>query len=339
MKIVICGGGSLAHVSAGVLAQQPECEVTILTRRPAQWQDKISAYAPDDKVYEGALHGITSHAAACVPQADVVFLCLPGFAIEECLRNLRPYLTAKTIVGTIVSSTGFFFLAHDILETTQPLFGFQRVPYIARTKEYGKSAYLLGYKKEVAIAVENMDNAETFRQTIEKLFVTPTRLLNNFYEAALTNSNPILHTGRLYSMWHEEERQTSDHNILFYKEWTDDASQTIVDMDEEFMQLLAVIGVDRRNVPSLLDYYEQPDVPSLTRKIQSIPAFAPILSPMQQKADGVWVPDWQSRYFTEDFPHGLRYIKELAEKNQVPTPTINKVYAWGMSKINNQNKK
>ena len=45
---------------------------------------------------------------------------------------------------------------------------------------------------------------------------------------------------------------------------------------------------------------------------------------------GSYVPDFQSRYFTEDFPYGLRIIQDLARKHQVNTPTIDQVLAWGL---------
>ena len=48
---------------------------------------------------------------------------------------------------------------------------------------------------------------------------------------------------------------------------------------------------------------------------------------------GGWKADFGSRYFTEDFPYGLRWIKELAVKNSIYTPIIDEVYGWGMSKI------
>ena len=72
--------------------------------------------------------------------------------------------------------------------------------------------------------------------------------------------------------------------------------------------------------------------PSLTRKISSIPAFQAITSPMVE-TEGGWKADFGSRYFTEDFPFGLRWIKELAEENDVPTPIIDEVYNWGINRI------
>lgn len=334
MTITIIGGGSLGHVCAGVFASQSDVRVNIYTQRPQLWNRSIVISDINGKDYHGELDVVSSNPAEVIAGSDIVFLCLPGFLIEKTLSEIKPYLSPRSVVGSIVCSTGFFFAAHEILGSEAKLFGFQRTPFIARVGEYGKSANLLGYKREVAIACENIEDVEAFRADIERLFVTPTVVLNNFYEVSLTNSNPILHTGRLYSMWGSWDGELYDHNILFYKEWTDDASQTIIDMDAEFMQLLDKLPVDKRNIPSLLTYYESHDVASLTRKISSIEAFQRITSPMQC-VEGGWIPDFASRYFTEDFPYGLRFIKELAEQHNIPTPTIDRVYNWGLTAIAN----
>lgn len=329
MNICICGGGSLGHVCAGFLAAQQGVKVSILTQRPALWKKEITITDPENQVFTGNLATITSDAAEAVRGCDIVLLCLPGYLIEKTLRQIAPHISASTFVGSIVASTGFFFFAHSVLPESR-LFGFQRVPFIARVREYGSSASLLGYKPRISIAVENAPDAEEFRQSIEELFRTPTDLLSSFYEAALTNSNPILHTGRLYSMWHHWDGTPYDHNILFYREWTDEASQCIIDMDAEFMRLLSRLPVRNGCIPTLLDYYESADAAALTKKISSIPAFVGIPSPMKETPAG-WVPDFSSRYFTEDFPFGLRFIVEQAQKHGVPTPVIDDVYRWGKS--------
>ena len=48
---------------------------------------------------------------------------------------------------------------------------------------------------------------------------------------------------------------------------------------------------------------------------------------------GGFVPDFESRYFTEDFPYGLRIIQQQARKHQTPTPVIDRVMEWGMNSI------
>jgi hypothetical protein len=274
----------------------------------------------------------SSEAEEVVADADMVFICQPGFLIEGTLQQIKPWLKEDAVVGSIVASTGFFFQAHKILSDRVGLFAFQRTPFIARVEEYGHSARLLGYKSEVAIAVENIEERESFRKEVERLFITPTVLRANHYEVSLTNSNPILHTGRLYSMWHDWSGEVYDHNILFYKEWTDEASQLLVDMDAEFMTVLERLPVTKGAIPPLLEYYESTDAASLTRKISSIAAFQTITSPMKE-VEGGWVPDFASRYFTEDFPFGLKYIKDIAVECGVATPTIDKVLTWGLSKV------
>lgn len=257
-KVCICGGGALSHVCAGVLSSQPEVEVNIFTRKPELWSHQLEVTDSRGKVYNGNLNIISNSPEEALKDCDIVFLCLPGFAIEGTLNSIKPYI-GNAVVGSIVCSTGFFFAAHRILGEDARLFEFQRVPYIARTKEYGHTANLLGYKPQLAIAVENVEDNEAFRQLVETLWMTPVKLLGSHYEVSLTNSNPILHTGRLYSMWKDWDGEVYDHNILFYKERTNEASQMLIDMDADFMQLLDVLPVNKGAIPSLLEYYESHD--------------------------------------------------------------------------------
>lgn len=43
-----------------------------------------------------------------------------------------------------------------------------------------------------------------------------------------------------------------------------------------------------------------------------------------------YVPDFDSRYFTEDFPFGLKIIHDLSHEKELFCPNIDKVYEWGM---------
>lgn len=329
MKVCICGGGSLGHVCAGVLSSQDNVKMNILSSHPKRWGNAITVTDFNGKQFKAKIAKVSEKPEEVVNDQDIILLCLPGFMIEKTLKEIKPFI-GNAIVGTVVSSTGFFFFAHDVLGDKAKLFGFQRVPFISRVVEYGYSANLLGYKSSLAVVLENIYDRERFRKELERLFRTPVKLLDYFYEVALSNSNPILHTGRLYSMFHGKEKELFDHNILFYKEWTDEASQLLIEMDAEFFLLLEKLEV--HGLPTLLDYYESTDASSLTQKIKSIPAFQTLTSPMKQVDNG-WVVDFESRYFTEDFPFGLRWIKELAIQNQLFTPCIDNVYSWGVSMI------
>ena len=331
--ICICGGGSLGHVVAGYIAATKPVKVNVLTQQPERWSREIVVDTPDGRVLHGGLNVVSSDPAEALSGVDVVLLCLPGFAIRDELIKIRPYLNKDTYVGSVFSSTGFFFEAMKLLGEDIPLWGFQRVPFIARTEEYGHSAHLLGYKSAHNIAVERCDDKEGFRALIESLFDAPVTLLSNYYEASLTNSNPLLHTSRLYTMFGgENEGRVFPRMILFYEEWTVEAAQLLIDMDEEFFTILRYLPVSEGYLPRILDYYESHDAESLARKLSSIQGFKGITSPMTETAEG-WAPDFASRYFTEDFPYGLRYIWELAHQLNIDVPYIDKVYNWGVSKL------
>ena len=295
----------------------------------------ICVDTPDGLTLRGKIERISNQPSEVIPGADVVLLCLPGFMIEQQLRLLKDYLLPQTFVGSVFSSTGFFFEALQILDAHQPLWGFQRVPFISRVETYGQSAHLLGYKEAHNIAVEQVGEADkrAFAELMATWFERPVRLLHNYYEASLTNSNPLLHTSRLYTMFGgENEGRTYDRMLLFYEEWTEEAADLYIKMDEEFFRLLSLLPVEQGYLPTALNYYESHDAASLARKLSSIQGFKGITSPMKQTAGG-WVADYSSRHFTEDFPFGLKYIWQLAHEKGVSCPYIDRVYAWGMSKL------
>lgn len=333
--ITICGGGSLGHVIAGWISARNHANVNVLTGKPEKWHHKILIDTPDGLILEGNISKISSNPVDVIPESDVVLLCLPGFMIEKQLKAIRLSLTPSAFVGSVFSSTGFFFEAQKILCDKQPLWGFQRVPFISRVEEYGKSAHLLGYKEAHNIAIENVDEQTKgdFVDLLKDWFERPIKLLNNFYEASLTNSNPLLHTSRLYTMFGcENEGRVYDRMLLFYEEWTKEAADMYIKMDEEFFRLLNVLPVAKDYLPTALDYYESYDAKSLAVKLSSIKGFKGITSPMKS-VEGGWVADFESRYFTEDFPYGLKYIWQLAHEKGISCPNIDKVYEWGMAKI------
>ena len=335
-KICICGGGNLGHVIAGYVASRPEFEVSLLTRRPERWSRNLIIDLPDGKTLSGQLSRISSDPKEVVADADIVLLCLPGYSIRETLLRIKDAVSTGVAVGSVVSSTGFFFEAMDVLPATVPLFGLQRVPFISRTSEYGLRASLLGYKSQLSVAIEQTQQKEVLRQAIERLFDTPTILLHSFYEVSLSNSNPLLHPSRLYDLWRNWHKGDTYSRIpLFYEEWSEEAAQLYIDMDIELQTLLTHLPVAPGSITPVLEYYESTDAPSLAAKLRSIEAFKGILSPMKQTSDGRYVPDFASRYFTEDFPYGLAIIHRLMKEHEVNAPTINRIFQWGMGMISN----
>ena len=328
-RITICGGGNLGHVVAGFVASQGKYEVYLLTRQPERWSRTIQIDAPGQTTYSGQLSGIFSDARHAVCDADIVLLCLPGYGIRDTLLQIRDFLRPDAAVGTVVSSTGFFFQAIELLPKTLPLFGFQRVPFISRIEEYGHRARLMGYKDNLALAIEQTIDPEPLRLTLEEMLRTPIHLLGSHYEVSLSNSNPLLHPSRLYSLWKDwHEGIVYDRIPLFYQEWTEEAARLYISMDNELQALLTQLPVRKGSIPTVLCYYESTDAASLARKLRSIEAFKGIPAPMKP-CEGGFIPDFHSRYFTEDFPYGLALVHRLAHEKNIPCPTIDRILAWG----------
>ena len=334
MKICICGGGNLGHVVAGFIAAQKKHEVCLLTRHPEQWSQDLIIEAPAETTYSGHLNGLFSNAEQAVSDADIILLCLPGYAIRETLLQIKDYVQSDAAVGSVVSSTGFFFEAMQLLPASQPLFGFQRVPFISRIIEYGHKARLMGYKDSLNLAIERTEHPEQLRDTLADMLQTPIQLLGSYYEASLSNSNPLLHPSRLYTLWKDwHEGDIYPRVPFFYEEWTEETAQLYIQMDNELQSLLDLLPVRKGSIATVLDYYESTDAVSLAKKLRSIEAFKGILSPMKQ-VEGGYIPDFQSRYFTEDFPYGLAIIHRLAHEKGVPSPSIDMVYDWGTKMLN-----
>lgn len=330
MTICICGGGNLGHILAGYIGAKKKFTVNLLTQKPQLWHHHLLVTDCNHKTYQGHLDRISDKAQEVIPQSDIILLCVPGFAIKDELLKIRPYLDKHHIVGSVVSSTGFFFIAHEILPDTVGLFGFQRVPFISRIDTYGQSASLLGYKKELKISTEFISSPNLLATSLFEMLDTPVQLVSHYLEVSLSNSNPLLHPTRLYDLFKDyKPGQYYSKHFLFYEEWNDSSSALLIACDQEFFTILKKLPVRTDGIIPLLDYYESKDSISLTRKIRSIEAFKGLKAPMKYIHPQKYIPDFNNRYFTEDFPFGISIIKQLAVHTNTTTPHIDKIINWG----------
>lgn len=327
--ICIIGGGGQCHAIAPWLSQKGY-KVNILTNKPTLWNEKLTYKLPDGSLHNTTLGVISEQPKDVIPDADVIIMTVPGFANKTELEKIKPFLKSGAFVGGVFSSNGFFFDAMEVLGTNIPLWGFQRVPFIGKVIEYGKIGGLLDYKKEFKIAIENADGdtKESFRKWIQNAFGQYTVLLNSYLEVSLSNSNPLLHSSRIFSWLKEWDGKALKSNPLFYEEWTDDASEIYIKLDYDLHTLMNRLSISTDAIPFILDYYESTDAETLTKKLRSIISFHGIRMPVKKVEDG-WIPDFTSRYFLEDFNCGLARYRMLAVENNVDCPTLEKVYQWG----------
>lgn len=331
-RICICGGGNLGHVTAGHLASRGDLDVRLMTRHPEKFTDKtLLIETPDGGVEEGLLNIVTDTPEEAIRDADIVLLCLPGFAIAKELGDMAPFLSKETVVGSIFCSSGFFPMAEKILPESTPLFGFQRVPYIARIQEYGRKAHLMGFRPECHIATLGIEGRGGFRELIENIFGVHINLLDSHLEATLTNSNPLLHPSRMFALF--EGHESYNHIPLFYEDWDNRSSETYIACDNEFQKVREALGIPQEAIPTALEHYESHDAESMTRKITSIPSLKGIPVPMLKATDGSFIPDYSNRCFTEDIPFGMLITKSYAIRLGIETPAIDRIILWAQGRM------
>jgi hypothetical protein len=197
---------------------------------------------------------------------------------------------------------------------------------MSKVLEYGSLAKITGYKTEHKMYF-SMDIQE--KQALIDFYVDILEAgiseVNHYLEVSLTNSNPLLHTARLYGLFKDYTPDTVyTESPLFYKGWTLEDSELLIKMDEELQEVIRKLDLPAYNFKSSLTHYDSTNAQELTDKINSIPAFQEVRMPMIQAEKGLQ-PNLTHRFFEEDFPFGLVIIKSIAILVEVDTPFIDKV--------------
>ena len=76
---------------------------------------------------------------ACIPKAELILITVPAFLKAEVLLNIKPYFNPNSWIGAFPGGPSFDLLAKQILGENTRYFASQRVPYICRVEEYGKT--------------------------------------------------------------------------------------------------------------------------------------------------------------------------------------------------------
>lgn len=323
-SVVVYGGGNIAHsLSAVISAHQP---VTVVTRRPEYWGDKV-AWSRNG-IVESGKHGVSSTSdVGAVADADIVFVALPQFAVEEALANMRSLLKLSSTVAFVPAPAKTEQYARALSEIGVNTVGFQRVPYVSRIIKYGQAVQISKPRAVHKLAVSNFKLRKEWSQMCVRWFGGKAEYLASFLTFAFSNSNPLLHPSRLKILLAGGDCGRYRRCPRFYAEWTDESSELYVLADREMKEVFASYApeVVDSDYESVLEHYGVSSPVELTKKIRSIDSFKSILAPWKLSDGGLWCPDYESRYFTEDIPYGTRTIQQYARRRNISTPIIDEL--------------
>lgn len=329
MNICIVGGGNIGVAIAARIKILTRHHVTLCCSKPELWHGEIVLKDSINGTAEVAmLLNLTSNFAQCIPNADIVFVTYPSFARKEAIRKLIPHMRSGSILGFVPGCGGVEFSFEQLLSKQITVFGFDRVPCISRLSACAKTVDA-NFKESCRLATIPRADAERVCQILEPLLGLVIVPLKNYLTVTLTPSNPILHTSRLYSLFHlYSPHHVFAEKIFFYGKWDMESSVMLLECDRELQHLCsAICNVDVSGVIPLSKHYKSQTAFAMTQKLQGIPTLARIEAPLK-RTDVGYVIDYASRYFLEDFPHGLCVIKGLCIIYGVKTPKIDQVIAW-----------
>lgn len=330
MKITVIGAGNIGTQFAAAFAATGN-EVTVFASKPEKISDTLTIVDENDNVTaEGRIALVTNDVEKAVKDAEYIFVTYPAFMLKGIAEKMYDFVSRGVKIGVIPGTGGAEFAFKNLIEDKGIiLFGLQRVPAVARLKEYGKTVCVTGYRDRLKLAGIPRSSLRGIGDLLTETFGMPCDILPNYLSVTMTPSNPILHTTRLRTEFADyTEGAVYPRNILFYEEWTDDSSELLFACDEE-LQLVCqkLTQLDLSDVRSLKEHYESDTVEKLTAKIRSIKSLQGLGSPMKEVKGG-FVPDFSSRYFTADFPYGLSILVQLAHIAGVEVPHMTATLLW-----------
>ena len=327
-KVCIVGGGNIGTAMCYYVKQNQNCYLTLLCSDSnkisniIEYQDRVT-----DFYDEFSIDKVTSDYKEALENADVIFVTLPSFLTGDFIKKAEPFIKSGARVGFVPGSGGAEFYCDKLIkEDGIIVFGLDRVPCVSRLSQYGKKVEA-SKKDSIRCATIPRNKRYEISSEISDILNMECRPLDNYLIVTFTPSNPIVHTSRLYSIF--GQGKNLNDNIYFYGTWDDVASEYLLGCDDELHKTCDVLKeLDMNGVIPLTTHYEVSNIKELTAKMRSIKTMNTILSPFIKDNNGEYLPDYDSRYFKEDFVFGIMILKAFAQIVNIETPYMNKIVKW-----------
>jgi hypothetical protein len=367
MQVTVCGGGNAAHALVGLLAAQGGHLVNVylsFESEAQRWQAGVAKQGGLEVLQREATHLGRPHAISCdpsqvVPGARLVILALPAFAHQVVLGQIAPYLDDGVWLGAIPARGAFDLCAWEALGekcSSLTLFGLQSLPWACRITEYGRSVKILGTKARLDLAAWPTAQAAPLAQSLGELLGIRLDPAAEFLSLTLAGTGQLIHPGILYGRFQDWDGSPLAEAPLFYPGGDARTAEVLEQMSTEVQQLCRVLqgrfpSLDLSAVRPLAEWLQRSyphdilDSSSLQAMFNSNRSYAGLRVPMcpqpvQKRTKGQLsaglLPDFQSRYLSEDIPFGLVPTRGIAELAGVVTPVIDRVIQWAQARLDQE---
>lgn len=362
--VVICGGGNGAHCVAGLAASRDNTDVKVLTlynNEAEKWSKtmqstgflvEINNQNGENDVVEPKPFTVTNDPETALSSADIVFISLPAFAHEQYLVAIAKHLHGKdTIIVGLPGQTGFEFQCKHILKEKadyNTILSFETLPWACRIAEFGHRIQILGTKKELWISIMEGKFSNQSSMVVEKIqyilgWKTVLKKTSNCLAGNLM-SKTMAHPAIMYGKWKNWNGKPIDEAPLFYQGIDEVQADYMLNASKEVVATAQKIHqhkseVDMSSVTdifqSILEYYDDTitDKSNLMMAMRTNSAYKGLVHPMKSIGTNQLVPDFNSRYLSEDIPFGLVVLKGIAEIVGQETPVIDEILLWCQEKL------
>ncbi len=354
MNMTICGAGNAAQTLIALLGEAHR--VTVFAPladeadrlRAASSTQGVTAIFQDGSTRSGRPCLITRDPHAAAQGAELILLAMPAFAHEQVLAALAPHLEPGSWIGALPARGGFDWMARRgvPLPPEVTLFGLQTLPWACRIRGWGRQVEVLGTKSEVDIAVWPSTREDEVMVQMQALFGVSLRRVPSFLALTLANTGQVIHPGILYGLlrdWDGTPFAPAD-TPLFYGGVDDFTAGVLEALSDEVQGICRALerwdaSLDLHSVEPLHTWLRRAyggqigDPSTLRSAFNSNRAYAGLRVPVQCLEDGRCVPDFTSRYLSEDIPFGLLVSKGIGELAGAVTPTIDGVIEWAQAQL------
>ncbi len=358
LNICIVGGGNSSHSLIPLLYSAGH-DISLLTSNPQKWgMDIAMEYTDKDGRVKDVLHGklkvATSDPSKVIPDADVIILSLPVSAYRILLNKIAPFVNKnrRVFVGTIYGQGGFNWMMEQVIRDYAlqniEYFAIGLLPWITRTKEYGKVGINYGSKHRNVVALSNMNeftwlNDALLNDLCHRYFKKGKfELSDTFLALTLSVDNQIIHLSRLYGLYLRfgGSWNTVDSVPLFYRDFDDMSAEIMGNLDSDYSKIRQKIINKHSNIDFkyMLDYLllERFSYDSCNTDIKdsftSSETLGQIPTPTVIDSEGRFIFDKNHRFFKDDLYYGLVIAKWFAEKLDIEdTPTLNQIIGWAQN--------
>lgn len=358
-KVSIIGGSNSAHTLIPLLSKAGY-DINLLTSKPEKWNKNIrleyqSEFGDILRIFQGNLNIISEDPSIVLKDADFIILCMPVAQYKSALNKLAPFIdkNRKIYLGTIYGQGGFNWMVDEVKQKfgldQLVTFAFGLIPWVARTKEYGKTGITYGPKARNVAAVFPQEefkvlNDSFFNDVCFRWFNTGKfHLAENFISLTLSVDNQIIHPSRIYGLYlKDKDGWASKKDIpYFYMDYDDLSAELLKKVDDDFEKIREKIRTDNpnENYEYMLDYLslERFSYNSQNQDIKTSFTTSKTLrligTPVVQNENKRWEIDRNHRFFTDDIFYGLCIAKWFAEQYAINVPMIDKILAFSQKML------